>query len=79
MGHLLLEFVNPSFLSEGIVSRILEDGVLLALSLGVVLSSDDFGDIRLNDTPPSMIDSVNSSLFNGGATFFFLGFRRGPV
>ena len=74
-----LEFMNASFLSEDIVSGILEDSMPFTFSLGEVLSSNDFSDIRLNDAATSMIDSVNSSLFNGGATFFFLGFRRGPI
>ena len=68
--------MNPSFLSEDIVSGILEDGVSFALSLGVVLPPNDFSDIRLNDVSPSVIDSVNSSLFNSGAAFLFLRFRR---
>ena len=71
--------MNASFLSEDIVSGILEDGMSFTLSLGVVLSSNDFSDIRLNNRTTSMVNSVNSSLFNGGAAFLFLGFRRGPV
>ena len=71
--------MNASFLSEDIVSGILEDGVLLALSLCAMLPSDDFCDIWLNYATPSVIDSVNSSLFNSGAALLFLRFGRGPV
>ena len=71
--------MNPCFLSKDIVSGILEDGMPFALSLCMMLPSDDFCDIWLNYATPSVIDSVNSSLFNSGAALALLRFGRGPV
>ena len=72
--------MNARFLSESVVSGILEDGLPFAFSFGVVLSSDDFGDIGLNDSPPSMVYPMNGSGSNGGASSrFSLFFWRGPV
>ena len=71
--------MNPCLLSKDIVSGILKDGMPFALSLCMMLPSDDFCDIWLNNATTSMVYSVNSSLFNSGAALALLRFGRGPV
>ena len=68
-----LDSIDSGSLSESVISRILENGLSLAPSLGVVLSSDDFSDIGLNNSPPSMIHSMDCGGCDGRAvclTFF---------
>ena len=71
--------MNTCLLGKDIVSGILKDSMSLLLSLGMMLSSNNFSNIRLNNLASSMVNSINSSVSNSRATFFLLGFRRGPV
>ena len=52
-----------------VVGGILENGMSFSFTFSIVFTSNDFSNIRLNNASTEMINSVNSSGSNRGATF----------
>ena len=71
--------MDTSLPRKCVVGGVLEDGMSFTFTFCVMFSSDNFGDIGLDDGTTSVINTVNGGVSDGGTFGVFLFFGRGPV